>query len=174
MALTKATHVYAKRTGFWIFAGWRVYVGKRDWYSFRAPEFDRLRAGNDPVCVAREGRRTLWMVDDDFYWDTDNLTAEEVGLLIWDRSRRHEAKLARLRKLQVQATEIAASRRERIPDDVRAFVWERDEGRCVSCGSEESLQFDHVIPVAKGGGSGAANIQLLCADCNGQKGDAIV
>lgn len=66
------------------------------------------------------------------------------------------------------------SRRERIPDEVRAFVWERDGGRCVRCGSEDNLQFDHVIPVAKGGGNGVENIQLLCMDCNLLKSDAIV
>jgi 5-methylcytosine-specific restriction endonuclease McrA len=30
-----------------------------------------------------------------------------------------------------------------------------------------------VIPVAKGGASSAANLQLLCGACNRQKGDAI-
>ena len=61
-----------------------------------------------------------------------------------------------------------------VPDEVRAFVWERDEGRCVRCGAEDDLQFDHVIPVAKGGGNAAGNVQILCGDCNRQKRDAIV
>ena len=56
----------------------------------------------------------------------------------------------------------------------RAFVWERDAGRCVKCGSEDDLQFDHVIPVAKGGGNVAENVQILCGDCNRQKSDSIV
>ncbi|WP_420635223.1 HNH endonuclease [Candidatus Palauibacter sp.] len=58
--------------------------------------------------------------------------------------------------------------------EVRAFVWRRDDGTCVRCGAEENLQFDHIIPVAKGGGNAMDNIQILCADCNRQKSDSIV
>ena len=42
------------------------------------------------------------------------------------------------------------------------------------CGAEDELQFDHVIPVAKGGGNAIDNVQVLCADCNPQKSDSIV
>lgn len=41
------------------------------------------------------------------------------------------------------------------------------------CGADDDLQFDHVIPVAKGGGVAADNIQILCGDCNRQKSDSI-
>ena len=34
--------------------------------------------------------------------------------------------------------------------------------------------YDHIIPVAKGGGNSAENVQLLCGDCNRQKSDHIV
>ncbi len=57
-----------------------------------------------------------------------------------------------------------------IPSDVRMFVWRRDEGRCAECGSQENLEFDHIIPVSKGGSSSARNIQLLCEKCNRSKG----
>jgi len=52
-------------------------------------------------------------------------------------------------------------------------VWQRDGGCCVDCGSDEGLQFDHVIPVHLGGASTVANLQLLCADCNQAKGAAL-
>jgi 5-methylcytosine-specific restriction endonuclease McrA len=42
--------------------------------------------------------------------------------------------------------------------------------KCVYCGSEESLQFDHVISVESGGTSDLCNISVLCADCNRMKG----
>jgi hypothetical protein len=69
--------------------------------------------------------------------------------------------------------QAAAYRREPIPKDVRAFVWRRDEGRCVSCGSNERLEFDHIVPVSKGGSSTERNIQLLCDLCNRVKGSSI-
>jgi hypothetical protein len=65
------------------------------------------------------------------------------------------------------------TRREAIPERVRHEVWRRDQGRCVVCGSQERLEFDHIIPLVKGGSNTARNIQLLCESCNRQKGAAI-
>jgi Holliday junction DNA helicase RuvB len=62
------------------------------------------------------------------------------------------------------------ARREAIPERVQRIVWQRDRGRCVKCGSNELLEYDHIIPVSKGGASTARNIQLLCQRCNRQKG----
>ena len=55
----------------------------------------------------------------------------------------------------------------------RQEVWERDGGRCVRCGSQQELQYDHIIPLSRGGADGAGNLQLLCATCARAKGDAI-
>lgn len=60
-----------------------------------------------------------------------------------------------------------------IPNDVKLAAWARDGGACVQCGSKENIHFDHVIPVAKGGGNGVENIQILCAPCNLRKSDKI-
>jgi Holliday junction DNA helicase RuvB len=62
------------------------------------------------------------------------------------------------------------TRREVIPERVQRIVWQRDRGRCVKCGSNELLEYDHIIPVSKGGSSTARNLQLLCQLCNRQKG----
>jgi len=35
------------------------------------------------------------------------------------------------------------------------------------------LHFDHIIPVAKGGGNTKKNIQILCQTCNLKKADHI-
>lgn len=63
--------------------------------------------------------------------------------------------------------------REPIPEQVRHEVWRRDNGRCVVCGNQGRLEFDHIIPVAKGGANTARNLQLLCEPCNRTKSDRI-
>ena len=56
-----------------------------------------------------------------------------------------------------------------LPEKVRHEVWRRDEGKCCICGSNEKLEFDHIIPFSKGGSNTTRNIQLLCEVCNRQK-----
>jgi hypothetical protein len=56
-----------------------------------------------------------------------------------------------------------------IPEAVRHEVWRRDQGRCVQCNGQVNLEFDHIIPVSKGGSSTARNLQLLCETCNRSK-----
>ena len=63
--------------------------------------------------------------------------------------------------------------RRRITKEVRNAVWIRDGGRCMECAALDYLEFDHLIPVAKGGSNTVNNIQLLCRRCNGSKGDRI-
>ena len=43
-------------------------------------------------------------------------------------------------------------------------------GKCAYCGSVESLEIDHIIPVAKGGATEKSNLQVLCKPCNIKKG----
>ena len=63
--------------------------------------------------------------------------------------------------------------RQAIRSEVRREVWRRDQGRCVRCGSRENLEYDHIIPVSKGGSSTARNIELLCETCNRSKSDSV-
>jgi hypothetical protein len=61
-----------------------------------------------------------------------------------------------------------------IPSSIKLAVRKRDKGRCVSCGSQVNLHFDHVIPFSRGGSSLLAdNVQLLCAMHNLSKRDKI-
>jgi len=64
--------------------------------------------------------------------------------------------------------------REAIPERVRHEVWRRDQGRCVDCGSRERLEFDHIIPVSKGGSNTARNIELRCESCNRRKSASVL
>jgi hypothetical protein len=66
-------------------------------------------------------------------------------------------------------------RRRMIPSKVKQEVWRRDKGKCVLCGNNENLHFDHIIPYVLGGASDTAeNVQLLCGKHNLQKGAKIV
>ncbi|MGQ4599596.1 TerD family protein [Nocardia sp. R6R-6] len=60
-----------------------------------------------------------------------------------------------------------------IPQDVKAQVWQRDGGKCVECGDGHYLEFDHIIPLSRGGATSAANLQILCRSCNRAKGARI-
>lgn len=84
-----------------------------------------------------------------------------------------EREFERLRR-EVEAFEnfeqLSVTPRTSIPEHVQMFVWQRDQGRCAKCGSQERLEFDHIIPLARGGSNTERNIQLLCELCNRRKG----
>ena len=176
MPIRKATGVEFRHSGFGIFARTEVVVGGRSVARLNRRELRRIEEGvatHGAAAVVDDLDRTLWRTEDGYYWDDDGLDAEAVALLAWDRLRRQDARVERLRKIRASEEAVAGARRERIPEDVRLFVWTRDEGRCIRCGAEEDLQFDHVIPVARGGGNAPENIQVLCGPCNRAKSDQI-
>jgi len=103
---------------------------------------------------------------------------EEIVLRIKKLVYDEQADLASLKAAvaNIEATieyTKSGSRRDPIPEEVKLLVWARDGGACVLCGSKKELHFDHIIPVAKGGGNVEANIQILCQPCNLKKADKI-
>ena len=60
----------------------------------------------------------------------------------------------------------SSARTRHIPDEVKREVWDRDGGRCARCTAGEYLEFDHIIPHARGGANSVNNVQLLCRKCN--------
>lgn len=59
---------------------------------------------------------------------------------------------------------------------VRHAMWERQQGRCFYCEREVALEhaeFDHIVPVSKGGKNGQYNLVIACVACNRQKGNAL-
>lgn len=61
-----------------------------------------------------------------------------------------------------------------IPTSVKVEVWKRDHGKCVECGANTGLHYDHILPFSKGGRSDdSRNIQILCARHNLKKSDKI-
>ena len=62
-----------------------------------------------------------------------------------------------------------------IPGKIMQEVFLRDKGKCVVCGSEDNLHYDHKIPYSKGGTSiDSKNIQLLCARHNLRKSNKLL
>ncbi|MBS0165841.1 MAG: HNH endonuclease [Nitrospira sp.] len=106
----------------------------------------------------------------------NELSLEEIRLKIKHAVLRRDKAFERMRR-EIEAFENVEqadmARRERISDSVRLFVWQRDQGKCVKCGSAEKLEFDHIIPVVKGGSNTERNVQLLCEQCNRAKGSSI-
>lgn len=62
---------------------------------------------------------------------------------------------------------------QHISQEVKLAVWQRDGGKCVQCRAVDYLEYDHIIPVAKGGANTIQNVQLLCRRCNSKKSDKI-
>ena len=77
-------------------------------------------------------------------------------------------------KAKAAETRRVALHSRYVPAAVKAAVYKRDQGSCayvgadgVRCGSVWGLEYDHVVPYAKGGESTVANIRLLCSAHNG-------
>lgn len=104
-------------------------------------------------------------------------STDEHKLMIKGHHLKNQKSFEKIKK-EIELFEKRASgdlehSREPIPEDVRFAVWRRDGGKCVKCGSNNNLEFDHVIPVSKGGSNTERNIQLLCEKCNREKSDKI-
>jgi hypothetical protein len=73
-------------------------------------------------------------------------------------------------------TETREPRRigRRIPRSVMLRVVRRDNNQCQTCGrvlKDDEIEFDHIIPVSRGGSSEEHNVRVACFDCNRSKSD---
>jgi hypothetical protein len=68
------------------------------------------------------------------------------------------------------APKLPVRRRKYISVETKRTVWHRDGGRCtyrdpfngMRCACRSPLEFDHLIPIAKGGDNSVENLRLLC------------
>jgi len=126
------------------------------------------------------GRESLWgkYLLDKYLWKIDRkktkqLDEEQIRLLLLEKIDSERKKWERLRNKFSGIAGPSFPKRQLISEDVRIFVWRRDGGKCVSCGGQEKLEYDHIIPVSRGGSNTERNIQLLCEKCNRLKGGKI-
>jgi 5-methylcytosine-specific restriction endonuclease McrA len=153
---------------------WELWLGSAPvglTWSGRGMRALRDRAQDAPAVLMRRGDRALWWFEERFWWADDDLHGGDVLALVRERERRGRWRLERAHA--ALAGEGAPRRRDVIARPVRQAVWERDGGRCVACGADFELQFDHVIPVALGGASTVDNLQVLCGPCNRAKGASL-
>ncbi len=115
-----------------------------------------------------------WLYQNTVYDVTGKYSSEEKKLLIMEFAVKDRRRFERLQnKFSDKKSEEIKYERSRIPEEVRIAVWRRDQGRCARCGSRENLEYDHIVPVSKGGGNTERNIELLCQDCNRTKSNKI-
>ncbi len=63
-----------------------------------------------------------------------------------------------------------------VPRDVMLKVVRRDGQICAQCRTivpDDQVEFDHLIPVARGGPTTEENMRILCRSCNRKKSDAL-
>ncbi len=116
----------------------------------------------------------LWLFRDDIYAAAREPRASEREEVLLRIKALHFQTSDSLKRLREQVANFEAvesltknrTSRQPIPDDVKLLVWTRDGGVCVKCGASKELHFDHIIPLSRGGGDQAENIQLLCRACN--------
>lgn len=114
---------------------------------------------------------TVWAFRNRLFETDADLTADDVMALALEAENKRRLQLEKAHALMAMRQELdTKGKRQPIPQDVKVAVWQRDQGRCVECGRQEDLEFDHIIPLAMGGSNTVRNLQLLCAVCNRRKG----
>lgn len=115
-----------------------------------------------------------WLYQDAIYRVDGVYSDDEIRLIILEFVDKERQKFEKLRnKFTGRKSEELKYERTRISEEVRIEVWRRDQGKCARCGSRENLEYDHIVPVSKGGSNTARNIELLCQNCNRAKGNRI-
>uniref|UniRef100_A0A6M3JZU1 Putative homing endonuclease n=1 Tax=viral metagenome TaxID=1070528 RepID=A0A6M3JZU1_9ZZZZ len=70
----------------------------------------------------------------------------------------------------------AVTRGARGKYDGKYFAWlvNKLDSKCVSCGKESILEVDHIVPISKGGWNVNWNIEPLCPSCNRKKSSSLI
>jgi hypothetical protein len=129
---------------------------------------------SDPIKVKDWGvwlfKGYLYHVDNKYKYND-----EEAKLLVLEEYDKDRKRFERLKqKYGSRSGEKFTYLRPRIPESVRIEVWRRDNGKCARCGSRENLEYDHIVPISRGGSNTARNIELLCEKCNRSKSNNVV
>jgi hypothetical protein len=92
----------------------------------------------------------------------------DLGLREWDPAQKQVRERKSPATSRKQCATDGPTARAETPISQAAIqreVWRRAQSRCQKCSSVFALEIDHIIPRAKGGGSGIENQRLLCRPC---------
>lgn len=99
----------------------------------------------------------------------DNREQEISRTLRWQVNNPDKVRIKRIRR---RAREAGAA------GDFTEGEWlelcEYYGNRCLSCGEQQLLTVDHVIPISKGGANSIENLQPLCHSCNSSKNTRVI
>lgn len=151
------------------FAVWHSAVSKTDRIRWRAIEslINRSKIMPVPVfTINQNGSKNMsgFVYKGHVYKpDRDDCSPEEILMYVRESTQSDK----------VSPADKMPTGREPIPKEVRIAVWRRDNGACARCGSQERLEYDHIIPVSRGGSNTERNIELLCEAHNRTKSNHI-
>jgi hypothetical protein len=179
-SITLVPHLFSSRGHV------RIDTGKRYWelrkWRFTKEEFNQFLLERHILPYRFQlDTKIYWLFEDKLYKDNEGLTPEDVKALLVTRKRLQKSRINRAKTIaespattQDTLTNGGKASRTTLPNDVKLLVWQRDHGRCVKCGSNIEIQFDHIIPFSLGGASTPENLQILCGRCNRAKSNSIV
>lgn len=152
-----------------------AYIGKTDYTWFVGKHFLDSHAEIPYRLRSKYLEADVWIYGGKVYISQDReLSPEDVRALLNVEKNKRRLTLEKAHALQAMTEQLEQPRQRRgIPQQIRVAVWQRDSGRCVECGSQDKLEFDHIIPVALGGANTDRNVQLLCQTCNRRKGASL-
>ena len=132
----------------------------------------RSRSPDGRQSYCRECKRTLWgdwrlanpdrLSDTHRRWRDTNREYDLERKRVWSKANPDKSRLASARRRARKAGVlfIPMTRRE-----LRRLY----SHPCAHCGATESLERDHIIPIARGGPDTFGNSQMLCKPCNTSK-----
>lgn len=128
---------------------------------------NRANRKKNSATYAQTQRRKYWL-------DPDIARQRSRDWATNNRSKVSEINKKHAQKYPEKMREKGARRRARTENNGIFFITSQEKlklynSSCFYCGSKESIQIDHVIPIARGGRHSIGNLVAACARCNNQK-----
>lgn len=143
----------------------------------RAKMEKAIETGIDDLRQPLDDVRRLWFQDQIDNFDEDDYP-EEIPEVFINAQCNIFGHICPVYFAAESITETSQERRRGryIPFKTKIRVVRRDNYTCQHCKKhlrDDEVEFDHIIPISKGGSSEEHNIRLTCFDCNRGKSDNV-